>query len=149
MRKEDIFSIALKLYSITIIFSIVSNYLYIKFSITPFSHLEKLSSYDKNLSILYNLWMITGFVLLIFAIYIWYRADKILKSQSTIDFKWGISISLGFYWVYKGLFALYKFPIYYEIGYPFKWHLCFNGFLFLIIGSIILCYSFKHIERLR
>jgi len=86
LRKEDVFSVVLKLYSMVLMLSLLSNYLNMRIFIVIIDETEKNS---EILLTPYNLGMMVHGIMLFLIIYIWYRANKILQVESLIDFKSG------------------------------------------------------------
>jgi hypothetical protein len=151
LRKEDIFSVALKLYSIILMLSLLANYLQMKV-IVMVVWTEEMSRNSELLLTPYNLWIVINGMMLFFIIYIWYRANKVLVIQSSIDFKSGAYLILGFYWTFIGIYSVHRFVIttYSEhrnqFNASFGSDLFFNGLGIFMVGGMILGYWFRRVR---
>ena len=141
MKKEDIFSVALKLYSIMLMLSLFINYIQMKVYIWS-------EEMHQALWTPYNLWIVINYLMLLFAIYIWYRANKILKIESSIDFKSGAYLTLGFYWLFIGIYSIHRFVLSTyamhknQFNASFGSDLFFEGLGIFMLGGVILLYWF-------
>jgi hypothetical protein len=153
LRKEDVFSVVLKFYSIILMFSLFLNYVKMKAIILAVGEIEKNSEF---LLTPYNLGMLVDGVMLFLIIYIWHRANKILQVESFIDFKSGAYIFLGMYWLVVGICAIDTFviDIYYstyqnQSNASFSSDLFFEGLGIFMVGGVIVVYWFWRIDKVK
>ena len=152
MRKEDVFSVVLKLYSIVLMSSLLFKNLTIKIFIL---FADEIAKNSEVLLTPFNLGIVLHGIMLFLSIYIWYRANKILQVESLIDFKSGAYIFLGLYWFTVGISSMNSFIV--EIYFThqnkftdsFVSDLFFEGLGIFMVGGAILGYWFWKISELK
>lgn len=145
MRKEDVFSIVLKFYAVLLgLNSLLFGYLIlarIYLFMNPFLDMSMTSF----------IFIVLLFIaIIIFSIYLWKKANRLLLTHSSIDFRSASFISLGAFFLLIGLLGFSGFISSHLLAeVSINWiELFVNGLVYFLAGVMIMVIQLWNVKRI-
>jgi len=149
LKKEILFSVVLKIASIFLLFFVLVKYIEMK-GISMATYIEPLAEPSVILTP-YNVWIVMSWVLVLLALYLWYRANRLVEIENSVDFHLGAYVFLGFYFFILGSLEIHGFIVRCHLEdreqflSSFPLDLLFNGFGIFFVGVVVLFMNLKRI----